>query len=71
MDLTPAAKTLLEERYLLPQETPTELFCRVAGAVDTPRSMEFLKVMKEMLFIIDSRINSYNSCSILRKRDAQ
>ncbi|MFA4876303.1 MAG: adenosylcobalamin-dependent ribonucleoside-diphosphate reductase [Methanoregula sp.] len=54
MDLTPAAVTLLEERYLLPQETPYELFCRVAGAVGTPRSQEFLRVMKDLLFVPNS-----------------
>ncbi len=54
MDLTPAAKTLLKNRYLLPQETPDELFSRVAGAVDTPRSQEFLHVMKELLFFPNS-----------------
>ena len=54
MDLTPAAKTLLENRYLLPRETPDELFCRVADAVDTPRSKDFLHVMKELLFVPNS-----------------
>jgi ribonucleoside-diphosphate reductase alpha chain len=54
MDLTLAAKTLLEERYLLPQETPYELFCRVAGAVDTPHAAEFFRVMKDLLFIPNS-----------------
>ena len=54
MDLTPAAKTLLKNRYLLPQETPDDLFTRVAGAVDTPRSGDFLHVMKELLFFPNS-----------------
>jgi len=54
MDLTPVAKTLLENRYLLPQETPDELFCRVANAVDTPLSKDFLHVMKELLFVPNS-----------------
>jgi ribonucleoside-diphosphate reductase alpha chain len=54
MNLTPAAKILLEERYLLPRETPIELFSRVAGAVDTPWSKEFLRVMEELLFIPNS-----------------
>jgi len=54
MDLTPAAKILLQNRYLLPQETPFELFCRVADAVDTPLSKDFLHVMKELLFIPNS-----------------
>jgi len=54
MDLTPPAKTLLKNRYLLPQETPDDLFCRVADAVDTPLSREFLQVMKKLLFIPNS-----------------
>ena len=41
MDLTPAAKTLLNNRYLLPKETPDELFRRVANAVDTARLRRF------------------------------
>ena len=54
MDLTPAAKTLLHNRYLLEKETPDDLFRRVAHAVDTPRSEDFLHVMKELLFIPNS-----------------
>lgn len=54
MDLTPAAKTLLDERYLLPHETPDRLFGRVAGAVDTRWENEFLQVMKALLFIPNS-----------------
>ena len=54
MDLTPAAKTLLLNRYLLFEETPDELFCRVANAVDTPQSEDFLHVMKELLFVPNS-----------------
>jgi ribonucleoside-diphosphate reductase alpha chain len=54
MDLTPAAKTLLERRYLLPQETPYKLFCRVADAVDTSLSKDFLHMMRELLFLPNS-----------------
>jgi ribonucleoside-diphosphate reductase alpha chain len=54
MDLTPAARTLLKNRYLLPRETPDDLFRRVADAVDTPRSKDFLGLMKELLFIPNS-----------------
>ncbi len=54
MDLTPAAKSLLKTRYLLPQETPDEPFSRVAGAVDTPQSQDFLHVMKNLLFFPNS-----------------
>ncbi|HUH79135.1 MAG TPA: adenosylcobalamin-dependent ribonucleoside-diphosphate reductase [Methanoregula sp.] len=51
MDLTPVSKSLLEYRYLLPRETPDELFLRVADAIDTPDSKEFLRIMEELLFI--------------------
>ena len=54
MELTPAAKTLLHNRYLLEKETPDDLFRRVATAVDTPQSEDFLHVMKELLFIPNS-----------------
>jgi ribonucleoside-diphosphate reductase alpha chain len=54
MDLTPVAHALLEDRYILPGETPDGLFLRVAGAVDTPRPDEFLSLMKELFFIPNS-----------------
>jgi ribonucleoside-diphosphate reductase alpha chain len=78
MDLTPTAKTLLEDRYLLPQETPDELFCRVADAVDTPRSKDFFYVMKELLFIPNSptlmnagsSIGQLSACFVLPVEDS-
>ena len=54
MDLTPVAEALLEYRYLLPDETPDELFHRVADAIDTPGSKDFLHIMEELLFIPNS-----------------
>ena len=54
MDLTPVAEALLEYRYLLPDETPDELFRRVADAIDTPGSKDFLHIMEELLFIPNS-----------------
>jgi len=54
MDLTPVARSLLEYRYLLKNETPDELFARVAHAVDTPHADEFLGMMQELLFIPNS-----------------
>jgi ribonucleoside-diphosphate reductase alpha chain len=54
MALTSAAKILLEHRYLLPGETYGGLCKRVADAVDTPRSKEFLAAMKELQFIPNS-----------------
>jgi ribonucleoside-diphosphate reductase alpha chain len=54
MELTPAAKTLLHNRYLLEKETPDDLFRRVAHALDTPLSEDFHHVMKELLFVPNS-----------------
>jgi ribonucleoside-diphosphate reductase alpha chain len=54
MALTPAARTLLKDRYLLPGETPETLFLRVAGAVGTPLSREFLQDMKDLVFLPNS-----------------
>jgi ribonucleoside-diphosphate reductase alpha chain len=54
MDLTPVAKSLLEYRYLLPNETPGELFRRVADALDTPDPEEFFRMMADLLFIPNS-----------------
>jgi ribonucleoside-diphosphate reductase alpha chain len=54
MDLTPVAQSLLEYRYLLPKETPGELFRRVADAVDTPLAPDFLRMMEDLLFIPNS-----------------
>lgn len=54
MALTPAARTLLAERYLLPQETPGDLFRRVADAVGTPLSREFQSAMEGRYFLPNS-----------------
>ncbi len=78
MNLTPAARTLLETRYLLPHETPDGLFCRVAEAVDTPRSKDFLQVMKDLLFIPNSPtlmnagipIGQLSACFVLPVEDS-
>jgi ribonucleoside-diphosphate reductase alpha chain len=78
MDLTLPAKTLLKNRYLLLQETPDDLFCRVADAVDTPRSREFLQIMKELLFIPNSPtlmnagtpIGQLSACFVLPVEDS-
>jgi len=78
MNLTPAARTLLKNRYLLPQETPDDLFYRVAEAVDTPRSKDFLQVMKELLFIPNSPtlmnagipIGQLSACFVLPVEDS-
>jgi len=78
MELTAAARTLLKNRYLLPQETPENLFSRVADAVDTPRSKDFLHVMKELLFIPNSPtlmnagtpIGQLSACFVLPVEDS-
>lgn len=54
MELTPAAMTLLKNRYLLPGETPGDLFRRVTLAVDPARSAEYLRVLGDLLFIPNS-----------------
>ncbi len=54
MDLTPVSESVLEYRYLLPDETPDGLFRRVADAIDTPGSKDFLRIMEELLFIPNS-----------------
>lgn len=54
MPLSAAARALLEDRYLLPGETPGQLFHRVAAAVNTPLTAEFLALMKGQVFIPNS-----------------
>lgn len=54
MVLSPAARTLLTDRYLLIGETPAALFSRVADAVDTPRARRFLQHMKRLVFLPNS-----------------
>jgi ribonucleoside-diphosphate reductase alpha chain len=54
MGLTHIARTLLKSRYLLPHESPDDMFIRVARSVDTPESKQFLSVMKKLLFLPNS-----------------
>jgi len=54
MNLTPVSEAVLEYRYLLPHETPDDLFRRVAGAIDTPESADFLRIMQDLLFLPNS-----------------
>ena len=55
MELSPAARLLLERRYLLPGETPDAPFARVAGAVGGPeRSREFFSLLSRLLFLPNS-----------------
>jgi len=55
MELSPAARLLLERRYLLPGETPDGLFSRVAGVVGGPeKSREFFSLLSGLLFLPNS-----------------
>lgn len=55
MELTPAARLLLERRYLLPGESPEGLFWRAASAVGgTERSREFFSLLSDLLFLPNS-----------------
>ncbi len=54
MGLTEAARVLLRSRYLLPGETPREMFRRVAGAVGTAEQEAFFTMMDDLLFLPNS-----------------
>ncbi len=55
MEFSPAARLLLERRYLLPGETPHDLFSRVASAVGGPaKSREFFSLVSNLLFLPNS-----------------
>jgi ribonucleoside-diphosphate reductase alpha chain len=51
MQFTENARILLENRYLLPGESPYEIFRRVARAVDPHRESEYRTLMEELLFL--------------------
>lgn len=55
MEISAQGRLLLESRYLLPGETPHDLFSRVAGAVGgTERSREFFSLLSSLLFLPNS-----------------
>lgn len=54
MELSAVARSLLENRYLLPGETPSRMFSRVAGALGSGREKEYQSVMKDLLFLPNS-----------------
>jgi ribonucleoside-diphosphate reductase alpha chain len=54
MGLSHIAQTLLKSRYLLPHESPNDMFIRVAKSVNTPESEQFLSLMKNLLFLPNS-----------------
>ncbi len=54
MQISGAARRLLESRYLLPGETVADLFRRVAGAVGGTRAQEYATIMSRLLFLPNS-----------------
>jgi ribonucleoside-diphosphate reductase alpha chain len=54
MHISPQAHFLLSDRYLLPSEKPTDLVKRVANALDTDKTKDFLYVMENFLFLPNS-----------------
>ncbi|MCC7565017.1 MAG: adenosylcobalamin-dependent ribonucleoside-diphosphate reductase [Methanomicrobiaceae archaeon] len=54
MDLTLPARRLLASRYLLPGETPADLWKRVAGAVGGSDAREYRAVLEQLLFLPNS-----------------
>jgi ribonucleoside-diphosphate reductase alpha chain len=55
MQVSPAARLLLERRYLLPGERPQDLFSRVADAVGgEAKAREFFTLMSRLLFLPNS-----------------
>ncbi|MDH7593418.1 MAG: adenosylcobalamin-dependent ribonucleoside-diphosphate reductase [Methanomicrobiales archaeon] len=54
MKLTESARLLLKNRYLLPSETPHQLFSRVARAVNPEKAREFRSLMEDLLFLPNS-----------------
>ena len=54
MGLTRAGRILLESRYLLPGETPREMFRRVARAVGTIEEEHFFRLMDDLRFLPNS-----------------
>ncbi|MDD1674873.1 MAG: adenosylcobalamin-dependent ribonucleoside-diphosphate reductase, partial [Methanomicrobiales archaeon] len=54
MNLTEIARDLLAKRYLLPGETPPDLFRRVAHAINSPKEKDFLAMMEDLLFLPNS-----------------
>jgi ribonucleoside-diphosphate reductase alpha chain len=54
MGFTEAGRILLRSRYLLPGETPRQMFRRVAGAIGTAEEEIFFKMMDDLLFLPNS-----------------
>jgi ribonucleoside-diphosphate reductase alpha chain len=54
MALSEAGRVLLESRYLLPGESASGMFHRVAGAVNTGKEDQFFRIMEDLLFLPNS-----------------
>ena len=54
MELSHTARALLTGRYLLPRERPSDMFRRVAEAVDTGKAGKFFSMMKTLFFLPNS-----------------
>jgi ribonucleoside-diphosphate reductase alpha chain len=54
MHLSRHALLLLSDLYLLPEERPADLFRRVAYALSSDTSHEFLRIMEDLLFLPNS-----------------
>lgn len=54
MKLCEPAEVLLASRYLMPGETPEDLFQRVAKAVGTEKTSHFARIMTELEFLPNS-----------------
>ena len=54
MALSEAGRVLLESRYLLPGESASGMFRRVAAAVKTGREEQFFRIMEDLLFLPNS-----------------
>lgn len=54
MALSEAGRVLLESRYLLPGESASGMFRRVARAVNTGKEGQFFRIMEDLLFLPNS-----------------
>jgi ribonucleoside-diphosphate reductase alpha chain len=78
MQLTENARILLENRYLLPGESPYEIFKRVAQAVDPKRASEYRKMMEDLLFLPNTptlmnagtQLGQLSACFVLPVEDS-
>ena len=54
MALSEAGRVLLESRYLLPGESASSMFRRVAAAVKPGREEQFFRIMEDLIFLPNS-----------------